>query len=102
VIRVPKVSFARHVAPYFLPCYVFVVSHLVYYYTRGNLAWPLLIAYLLNFPVWGNFWGEKETNLDQESEIIFKNDLRFLIPLYLFVFCDWVTWIWCLHVVSGV
>ena len=100
VVSPPSVSFLRHIAPYFLPCYVFAVSHFVYHFAGGNLAWPLFIAYLINFPYWGVKWGETETNLDIESEKIFQKDLRFLAPLYAFVFCDYVTWVWCLFVVS--
>jgi alkane 1-monooxygenase len=39
--------------------------------------------------------------LDQKSEQLFKNDKRFMGPLYAFVFNDWATWVWCLYIVSG-
>ena len=94
-------SFLRDVAPYYLPCYVFVVSHVVYHFTSGNLILPILLAYMLSYPVWGKYWGEKETNLDPKSEVLFKNDKRFMGPLYAFVLCDWLTWIWCFYIVSS-
>jgi Fatty acid desaturase len=97
------VSFLGDVAPYFLPCYVFVVSHLVYYYGNGNLLWPIFLAYLVNFPYYfGSKWGLLETNLDRRSDEIFKADRRFYLPLYIFILCDCLTWIWGLCVVSGV
>lgn len=37
-----------------------------------------------------------------ESEKVWRQDLRFLGPLYLYVTIDALTWIWCLCVVSGV
>ena len=96
-------SFIGDVAPYFLPCYVFLVSHLIYYYGNGNLFWPLFVAYCVNFPYhFASKWGAVETNLDKISEEVFRNDKRFNLPLYLFILCDFLTWIWCLCVVSGV
>ena len=90
-------------SPYFLPCYVFVVSHLVYYYGNGNLFWPIFIAYLVNFPYhFGSKWGLGEKNLDKRSEEVFKADRRFNLPLYMFILCDFMTWIWSLCVVGGV
>ena len=42
-------SFWEEVAPYYMPCYVFVVSHVVYQLT-GNLLIPIWLAYMLNMP----------------------------------------------------
>jgi hypothetical protein len=42
-------SFWGEVAPYYMPSYVFVVSHLVYFWT-GNLLIPIWLAYILNIP----------------------------------------------------
>ena len=33
---------------------------------------------------------------------MFKDDKRFLGPIYMFVFLDYCVWIWCLCVISGV
>lgn len=40
--------------------------------------------------------------MDRKTEEIFKKDLRFLQPLYLYVAMDSLTWVWCLCVISGV
>ena len=69
--------------------------------TGGNLAWPLFLAYLFNFPFWGMVWGANEVNIDVKTESMFKADRRFMGPIYAFVFNDWLTWVWCLYVVSG-
>ena len=103
MIQKDKVDFFSDVAPYYLPCYVFVVSHLVYYNANGNLFWPIFLAYLVNFPYhFGAKWGVEETNLDKKGEETFKSDRRFNGPLYMFVLCDFLTWIWAFCVVSGV
>lgn len=96
----PTVNFLRDVGPYYLPCYVFVVSHLIYQFS-GNLVWPIFLAFLFNFPLLGLTYGTAEFNLDAKSEAVFKEDRRFLGPLYAFLLCDYLTWLWCFFVVSG-
>lgn len=61
------------------------------------------MAYLVNFPYHpGAKWGVEETNLDKKTEETFKSDRRFNGPLYMFVLCDLLTWVWAFCVVSGV
>jgi hypothetical protein len=42
-------SFWDEVAPYYMPCYVFFVSHIVYQ-TTGNMLVTIWLAYILNMP----------------------------------------------------
>lgn len=66
--------------------------------------WALFLSYLINFPYY-KFTAKQaqsETNLDRTTEKIFKEDSRFLGPLYLFVLMDFCTWIWCLALIGGV
>lgn len=97
-------NFVRDVAPYFAPTAVYLVNHLVYQFCSGNLFWVLFVAYLFNFPYFKYHAKPPrvETNLDRDSEKIFRHDKRFMYPVYSFVFVDCLTWIWCLCVVSGV
>lgn len=64
--------------------------------------WPLFIAYVINFPYYQYQakLSQAETNFDRQSENLFKSDKRFMGPLYFFVAYDFVTWIWCLCVIS--
>lgn len=90
--------------PYYGPCVSFVGQHLIYYYCRGNLCWVLFLAYLFNFPYfsYNRKRARKETNLDRQSEKVWKNESSFMGPLYAYVLMDALTWVWCLCVVSGV
>jgi alkane 1-monooxygenase len=98
-------SFLSEVAPYYLPSYVFVVSHIVYQIS-GNLLIPIWLAYMLNMPNCWQIWNftkqAAETNLCKESERVFTRDKRFLGPLYVFVLNDCLTWLWCLCLVADV
>jgi hypothetical protein len=76
----------------------------VYYFLKGNLCWVLLFAYFVNFPYF-SYQAKKarhETNLDKPSEKVWKDDQRFMGPLYLYVTIDALTWIWCMCVISGI
>lgn len=66
--------------------------------------WAILLAYVINFPYFKfeRKLPQGETNLDRDSEIIYKADKRFLGPLYLFVLMDTLTWLWSLCVISGI
>lgn len=96
-------SFWSEVAPYYLPSYVFVVSHIVYQMS-GNLLIPIWLAYILNMPNCWQIWNftskSAETNLCKASERVFSKDKRFYGPLYVFVLNDLLTWLWCLCLVS--
>lgn len=68
-----NVEFWSDVFPYYLPCYVFVVTHLMYY-SCGNLLMPIWMAYTINLPLCWKCRRRPETNLDPESEMRFKRD----------------------------
>ena len=97
------VDFYKDVLPYYLPCATFFVQHLVYFMMNGNLLWVMLFAYVVNFPYYQHTRKKprKETNLDRESENVWKKDWRFMGPLYAYVAADALTWLWCMCVVSG-
>lgn len=44
------VDFYQDVLPNYLPCFSFIVQHVVYHCFNGNLCWVIFIAYLINFP----------------------------------------------------
>mmetsp|Transcript_87881 Transcript_87881/g.121126 ORF Transcript_87881/g.121126 Transcript_87881/m.121126 type:complete len:210 (+) Transcript_87881:342-971(+) len=48
------------------------------------------------------FWSKfrEDPNIDAKSEKAYQDEQGFLIPLYLFFFCDFFTWFWCLLVTS--
>lgn len=90
--------------PYFSPCIVYIAEHTVYHKCGGNLFWVLLVAYVVNFPYF-KYKAKPpkiETNLDRDTEKLFRYDKRFMYPVYAFVFIDALTWVWCLCVVSQV
>lgn len=70
VSRAPKtievnestVDFIKHIAPYYEPCMLFVVTHMFYYFGKGNLMWVMLIAYGINFPYFK--WTAKTPQLE--------------------------------------
>lgn len=70
---------------------------------NGNMLWVILFAYIINFPYYqyNRKKAQKETNLDRASENVWKNDWRFMGPLYAYVAADALTWVWCMCVVSG-
>lgn len=81
----------------------FVAQHLMYWLLNGNLMWPLLLAYAINYPYfkWTAKISWQENNFDRKAEKIFKEDKRFMGPVYMFVAFDCLTWVWCLATVSG-
>jgi hypothetical protein len=98
------VNFLKDILPYYLPCITFLAQLALYYFANGNIMWGLFAAYMINFPYLKSSakLPQQETNLDKHSEKIFKEDKRFMGPLYLYVLLDTLVWIWCLCVVSGV
>ncbi len=75
------------------PVYVYLVSHLVYFYT-GNLMISVWMMFVLN-PIMCVLLlkkGEGEIpNLPTHLEKKYSEDKRFLIPLYLYLFIDTLT-----------
>lgn len=57
-----QVEYISHILPYYLPCVVYVVTHLVYLHLNGNLMWIMFFAYLINFPYykWNNRVPQQE------------------------------------------
>lgn len=93
----------KDIVPNFLPVYIYIISHIVYYYT-GNLVISVWMMFILN-PVINSFYkkGEGETpNVPKHLEKKYTEDKRFLIPLYLYLLVDTLTQIWSLIVVSDV
>lgn len=62
------------------------------------------MAYIYNFPYYKSQKAEAPTeiNVDRKSEKVFKEDQRFMGPLYAFVAIDAATWVWAMCVVSRV
>lgn len=89
------------VMPYFLPVYVFLVAHTVYYLT-GNLMIALWLMFclnpLINYCQKDTF--EERPNIPASLEKNYIDDWRFLVPLYLYVLLDACTHVWTLCVVS--
>ena len=101
-VNYSTVDFIRHVLPYYAPCFMLIGQHVVYFTCNGNFWLILLVAYAINFPY---FKGKatiprQESNLDRSTEKLFKEDQRFMGPLYLYVLLDCLSWLWCLCVVS--
>jgi len=94
----------RDIAKYMLSCYVILLSHVIYQ-VNGNLLIPVWLIYLVNLPipsvsnfVWGSF--KEDPNIEEKYEKVFKDESKFIIPLYTFWVCDFMTWFWCLLVTS--
>lgn len=103
-IRRETVSFVEDVLPYYVPCLMSIVQHGLYYFCGGNLLIAMFVGMVSNYPHYGKQIRAHETeqNLDRQSEKVWKEDKRFMGPLYAFVTLDVLTWIWCLCVISGV
>ena len=83
-----------------MPIYIFLINHFVYQYA-GNMLIPLWLALMINCPIWKvSLRRRPETNLDNPSAAIFKQDGRFLLPLYLYTWLDFLTWVWALVLFS--
>jgi len=103
-VALESISFFKHVAPYYAPCSVYIITHLLYRYFNGNVAWVLFLSYAYNFPYykWNAIKPKKENNFDRPTEKLLKDDDRFMGPIYMHVAMDTLTWLWCLCVISGV
>ena len=97
-----KVDFWNDVLPYYTPSLFFILEFIFYFQLNGNLLLVMLLGFIINFPFKGASQYPKEFNLSRISEKLFKEDARFMGPLYAYVALDALTWLWCLCVISGV
>lgn len=97
-----KVDFWNDVLPYYTPSLFFILEFIFYFKLNGNLLLVMLLGFIINFPFKGASQYPKEFNLSRISEKLFKEDARFMGPLYAYVALDALTWLWCLCVISGV
>jgi hypothetical protein len=51
-------------------------------------------------PLFDLFTPYDKRNLSKKSEKEFENDSRFLWPLYVYLFFEFLIWIWSLYVIS--
>lgn len=81
-----------------------LVQHALYLWCGGNLLIAMFIGMISNFPYYREQMRAHETeeNLDRKSEKLWKEDKRFMGPLYAYVALDTLSWLWCLCVISGV
>lgn len=64
-----------------------------------NYYAPLWLFFLIS-PLDNILTVGDNLNLSAKSQVAFANDMRFVIPLYTYVFAETITWIWFLLAMS--
>jgi alkane 1-monooxygenase len=94
-------TWTKDIIPYFLPVYIYIFSHIIYYLS-GNMMISVWLMFVLN-PVMTYIFDDaanERPNIHPSLEKKYMEDKRFLIPLYLYIIVDTLTHIWALCVVS--
>jgi hypothetical protein len=94
--EVLEITWFKDIIPYFLPIYIYLFSHLVYFFT-GNLILSIWCMFILN-PIINASLYKKEAleaaespNIPKHLERRYIDDWRFLVPLYLYIIVDSLT-----------